>query len=62
MCRIVQDVGKLRVSFYLTEICTNLTREDIIIKILQIAVFTFFVKDMTTTNNILSDYEIVQIY
>jgi hypothetical protein len=25
MCRIVQDVGKLRFSFWLTEIFTNLT-------------------------------------
>ena len=29
MCRIVQDVGKLGFSFYLTEIYTNLTREEI---------------------------------
>jgi hypothetical protein len=25
MCQIVQDVGKLRISFWLTEIFTNLT-------------------------------------
>jgi hypothetical protein len=28
--RIVQDVGKLRFSFYLIEMCTKLTREGIV--------------------------------
>ena len=30
ICRIVQDVGKLRFSFQLTEICLILTREEIV--------------------------------
>jgi hypothetical protein len=30
MCRIGQDVGKLRFYFYITEICRNLTREELL--------------------------------